>query len=317
MNLLLFKLRYIGDVLLTTPAVSLVRQAHPNDKITMVVNKGTEDILKYNTDLNEVIVVEKTNKYKNLLTILKQLRKTKYDISIDFASGDRAAWLALWSGAKLRIGLLSNEGFRRWINNCQVKYLESSHTVNLYIAIASEAPAIKSKNIKLQNSRLKLIYSEEDAKYARSIIYKNKLKDKNYVTVHLGCRYHVNKWGINNWVNLLNKLNIPVVFIGTQNDNETIREVSSNLKVKNISLAGGTTILQTAAVIAYSSGFIGHDSGPMHISAAMNVPVIGIFGKESNPVAWHPWTDNYVIISTNQSADDVYLQAKIMLTPKL
>jgi len=316
MNILLFKLRYIGDVLLTTPAISLLRKAYPDAHITMVVNKGTEDVIVYNPDLNEILTVDKTNKFKNLIFLLKKLRSRKFDFSVDFASGDRAAWLALWSGVSPRIGLASNEGFRRWINNIQVGWINGAHIVELYIAIASEAPIIKQNKIVPDNLKLKLFCSPKDIEFAKELLRENNLQEKNFIVAHTGCRYPHNRWDYENWIKLLKHLGLPVVFLGTADDIESIQKIQSALQIYSVSLAGQTTILQSATIMLQSLGFIGHDSGPMHIAAAMEVPVVGIFGKTSIPVIWHPWTDRYHIISTNQTAEEVLQPVRSLLIPK-
>ena len=120
-SILLFKLRYIGDVLMTTPAVRLLRQSYPDAHITMVVNKGTEDVIRHNPNIDRILTIDrdsvkKAPVYKRLyynLQFLRKLRGMRYDISIDFASGDRATFLSLLSGVPYRIGFSSREGWRR------------------------------------------------------------------------------------------------------------------------------------------------------------------------------------------------------------
>ncbi len=316
MNILLFKLRYIGDVLLTTPAISLLRKAYPDAHITMVVNKGTEDVIIHNPDLNEVLVVDKKNQFRNLIFLLKKLRSRRYKFSVDFASGDRAAWLALWSGASPRISIDINEGCRHWLNNTPVNWINGIHIVKMNIIIASESPLIKQNQIVPDDLKLKLHCSPDDIEFAKELLCKNNLQEKRFVVAHTGCRYPNNRWEYENWIKLLNSLSFPVVFLGTADDIDSIKKIRSALQIYSVSLAGQTTILQSAAIIRKSLGFIGHDSGPMHIAAAMEVPVIGIFGKTSDPVVWHPWTENYHIISTNQTAEEVLQPVKSLLIPK-
>lgn len=317
MNLLLFKLRYIGDVLLTTPAIRLLRKAYPQAHIAMVVNKGTEPILKHNPHLDEVLTVEKRGAgFLALLRLLRSLRQRRYEVSVDFASGDRAAWLSLWAGARLRIGLESREGFRRWINNRQVPYMPNEHTVKLYLSIASETPAIRDNRITLSDTSLELYTSEEDKTFAQSLLSKAGLLNTPFLIAHTECRYPQNRWSNEKWQGLLNGLGMPVVFVGSNEDKVSIQQIQTGLKIHSLCIAGETTLLQTAEIMRRAAGFIGNDSGPMHIAAAMGIPVIGIFGTSSDPVKWHPWTPNHRIVSTSASASDVLDMARLLLTPR-
>jgi ADP-heptose:LPS heptosyltransferase len=208
----------------------------------MVVNKGTEDVIVHNPDLNEILVVDKKNKFRNLVFLLKKLRSRRFNFSIDFASGDRAAWLALWSGASPRISIDIKEGFRRWLNNVQVNWINGIHIVKMNIAIASEAPLIKQNKIVPDDLKLKLFCSPKDIEFAKELLRKNNLQEKNFIVAHTGCRYPHNKWDYENWIKLLNNLSSPVVFLGIDDDIDSIKKIQSALYIYSVSLAGQTTI---------------------------------------------------------------------------
>ncbi|MGC8743996.1 MAG: glycosyltransferase family 9 protein [Verrucomicrobiia bacterium] len=304
MKILLFKLRYIGDVLLTTPAIKLLRKTFPESKITIIVNKGTEDVIKYNPNINQILVVDKNNSLKNSLQIIKEIRNGKFSISIDFASGDRAAWLSLLGGVPIRVGLFSTEGFRRWINHHQVKWTPGKHTVELYrdIAIAG----INKLNVKVQDCDMstEMYLNTIDEANINNYLKSNSLENKKYISVHIGCRYKENKWHIENWINLINYFKLPVVFIGASDVKDDVNAVMNKISYKSVSAVDKFTILETAALIKNSVLFIGHDSGPMHIAAAFGVPVAAFFGPKSDPVGWRPWCSNYCIIPTSSTVSD-------------
>jgi len=301
MNILLFKLRYIGDVLLTTPAIRLLRKTFPESNISIIVNKGTEDIIKYNPNINQILVVDKNNSVINSLHIIKEIRKGKFSISIDFASGDRAAWLSLLGGVPIRVGLFSTEGFRRWINHHQIKWAAGKHTVELYLDIA--IAAINKLNVKVVDSDIstELYLNSIDEVNIQNYLKFNKLDIKKYITVHIGCRYKENKWQIENWISLINYFKLPVVFIGASDVKEDVNAIINKISNKTLNAVDKFTILETAALIKNSALFVGHDSGPMHIAAACGVPVAAFFGQKSDPVGWRPWCSNYCIIPTSST----------------
>jgi len=312
-GILLFKLRYIGDVVLTTPSIRLLRNAFRTAHITMVVNKGTEQVIIHNPFLNQVLTVDNTQGLRNVITILKEIKRHSYDIAIDFASGDRAAWLALWSGAGLRIGLASNEGFRRWLNNIQVHWSGDLHMVELYLKLVCQVPGLLTHNIEPSDNRLEVFMSPSDIEFARSLLDKKGYLNKRFIIVHASCRYNQNSWPNWQWQKLLNNLAVNVVFVGKAQDDLIIKSIQAGLEIPSVSLAGETTILQTCALMQLSKGFIGYDSGPMHLAAAMGIPIVAIFGPKSDPIAWRPWTPTYLIIYTHQSIEQILPQVRSFL----
>ncbi|MBM3862110.1 MAG: glycosyltransferase family 9 protein [Verrucomicrobia bacterium] len=292
-NILLFKLRYIGDVLLTTPAIRLLRNTFPNADITMVVNKGTEDILRHNPHLNRVLTVDRAN---GTWPLIRALRERRYDLSVDFFSGDRAAWLSLFSGAPERIGLVSNAGFRRFIYNRQVPWVPG-HAVHLYLF-----PVEHFLGLKVTDTSLELHVGADDDQFAHRY-------GSGFVAIHMGARYPVNCWPRENWLELVNRLAAPVMFVGAQKEATDAKWILQQTKTPAVSLAGQTTILQLAALLKRAALFIGHDSGPMHIATAMGTKVIALFGPQSDVPSWRPWGEGHTVLPTSSSVEQVIASA--------
>lgn len=291
-SFLLFKLRFLGDVLMTTPSIRLLRRSYPDAHITMVVNKGTEDILHYNPHLNRVLTVDRK---AGMWPLLRTLRDRRYQVSVDFASGDRAAWLALLAGVPRRIAFWSPEGLRRFLNNQQVKGSAiPGHTVDLYLSFLREGLGIET-NDKTPD----LFTGSEDEAFAETLLAQHHLAERAFVIAHLGGRYAQNRWPLENWRQLVEKLPMPLVFVGAA------QEEGDAAQLKGISLVGKTTVLQFAALARRAAMFIGHDSGPMHIAAAMGTRAVALFGPTSDPVQWRPWGVGHVVLPTSSSVADV------------
>src|ERR687890_11915 len=110
-NILVIKLRYLGDVLLSTPVLTALRECFPTARLTMAVNRGTEDMVKWNPHLNEVFMVERGVIGKQLRSF-HQIRQRRFDCVIDLTDGDRSATLARYSGAPVRIGFNDEHRWR-------------------------------------------------------------------------------------------------------------------------------------------------------------------------------------------------------------
>jgi len=290
-SILLFKLRYLGDVLLTTPSIRLLRRSFPDAHITMVVNKGTDDVLRHNPHLNRLLTVE----HGNSRELARALRERHYDASVDFASGDRAAWLALLAGSPRRIAFWSPEGFRRFINNGQVKWPQTPmHTVDLYLSFLREGLGLTT-----EDKSPELFTGSEDEAFAEELLARHRLAKKGFILAHLGGRYAQNRWPLENWKQLTAALPMPVVFIGAAQD------AADAAQAGGLSLAGQTSVLQLAALARRAALFIGHDSGPMHIAAAMGTRVVALFGPASDATQWRPWGEGHVVLPTSSSVAEV------------
>ncbi|MBI5407459.1 MAG: putative lipopolysaccharide heptosyltransferase III [Nitrospirae bacterium] len=302
-SILLFKLRYAGDVLMTTPAIRLLRQGYPEARITMVVNKGTEDVLRHNPHLNQILtidreLIENAPFYTRLpyeWRVLKMLRKGNYDLSVDFDSGERAAFLALLSRASLRVGLRYPRGLRRLIFNRQVRIKGPLHTVERNLMLIEKTLGLIRKD-----DRLELDTGPEEDRRMALWLRRHRLFGKDLVVIHPGARFWFKRWPAKKWASLMDilqgELGLSVIITGGGREMEDVRAILSKMKTPVFSLAGQTTILELAALVRKATLFIGNDSGPMHIAAAMGTPVIALFGP-TDPSVWKPWGKGHVVIS--------------------
>ena len=120
-KILVMKFRHIGDVLLTAPLISTLKQAHSDHRIHAVVKPGTEAMLQGHPDLERLHILPKRgpdeSKAQFLLRQLRwiaRLRREKFDIAINTTEGDRGIILGLLAGAKQRWGLLKNRNEKWW-----------------------------------------------------------------------------------------------------------------------------------------------------------------------------------------------------------
>src|SRR6266511_1978191 len=107
LKILLIRLRLIGDVVLTTPAVRAIRQAFPDAQLTYVVERYAAPVVQHNPHLDRVLLIPPATGWPRLVqdfTLAQQIRHERFDMVVDFHGGPRASWLAWASGAPVRIG---------------------------------------------------------------------------------------------------------------------------------------------------------------------------------------------------------------------
>ena len=107
MNILVVRLRLIGDVVLTTPLLAGLKRRYPHARLTYVVEPAAAPVVAGNPHLNSLVVAPKRRglaRYRDDITVARRLRREQFDVAIDLHGGPRAAWLTWASRAPMRIG---------------------------------------------------------------------------------------------------------------------------------------------------------------------------------------------------------------------
>src|SRR2546427_1707127 len=290
-NILVIKLRYIGDVLLATPVLHALRDRFPDTRLTMLVNRGTEDILKWNPDVNEVLTVDRGTPAAQL-RLLGELRRRRFDCVLDLTDGDRSAILAKLSGAPVRIGF--NEE-RRWRGLLYTSVVQANALTH---RVARDLEAVRALGMEPKASPLVLCTSSEDDKEVAKLLEQGGMEGgasagdtRPLVLLHPGARYWFKAWPAERFAELADRLTddcgCRVLVGGDAHDKPVAERIRARARSAPTVLAGRTTLLQLAALLKRCAMFIGNDNGPMHIAAAMGTPVVALFGP-SDPAIWGP-----------------------------
>src|SRR5215217_3247644 len=107
MNILLIRLRLVGDVVFTTPAIRALRRRFPGARLTYLVERAAAPIVVGNPHLDEVLVIDRTRGWRRVrddLRLARRLRTRRFDLVIDFHGGPRSSWVTWVTGAPRRIG---------------------------------------------------------------------------------------------------------------------------------------------------------------------------------------------------------------------
>lgn len=104
---------------------------------------------------------------------------------------------------------------------------------------------------------------------------------------------------------LIERYGVKIIFVGGPGDEDVVKEVMSEMNTPSINLVGKTTFTQLAAVFKHCHLFIGGDSGPLHIAAAVGTPTIGIFGP-SDPKLVAPRGESHIAIWKGVSCSPCY-----------
>jgi len=301
-KILVIKFRHIGDVLLTAPLVTTLKEAHPGNRVSAAVKPGTEAMLEGHPDLDQLYILpvretteSKPHFFKRYLQWIWELRKERFDVAINTTEGDRGILLSYLAGAKIRVGLLKEKN-EKWWRRSMINYPAFSlpgrnHTVTRNLALA---------NLLTTNYRYKvaLNFSNNNLDSVQNLL-RSKGWEEGQPLIHI---HPTSRWLFKCWedgymaevIDWLEAKDHRVVLTAAPIETELQRadNILRHCNHQPIQLAGKLTLKQLAALSSISRLFFGVDSAPMHIAASQNTPVIALFGP-SGGFDWGPWPNEW------------------------
>lgn len=282
-RILVIKLDHIGDVLLSTPVFRALKERFSSANIDVLVRPFTAAIIENNPYIHKVLALnppwfkrEKTS----LLNLLRFITNNlfRYDLVVELHADPRNIFLANLVG-RYSIGYkIRGFGF---LFNKVAPYNGKKHIIqqNLDIVRSIDADASQKMDIFLNDS---------DMDSTRKLFDKYKIKRAFCIAPGTG---RINKFWFNDrWAGLADKLiekyQAKIIFIGSTDDKERIKEIVNSMKSDNyVNLVGKTSLKESATVIKQCDLFISPDTGPMHFAKAVDTPLVALFGPV-DPKIW-------------------------------
>jgi len=302
-RILVIKLRYLGDVLLTTPVYDALRAHFPEAFIAAVVNRGTEDMLTGHSAINKIFTMERnSNLFSDLqkqFQLIKEIRNLKFDMALDLTKNDRAAVLAWLSGAKKRWGYKPGKEERLSRSLLFTNLIAPGKNLHILERHLEMAKALGCSSLPAKPS---LYWSPEDRRACEARLQDNGVSgDLPYIVLHPTSAAIHKVWTAEGYAAICDYLSkkkgIRTILICGKDDEELRlnREICALAKGHPLNLGGKLSLKQTAVLLSNAVLFIGIDSGPMHMATAVNTPVVAIFGP-SRPWRWGPWGSGQVVV---------------------
>ena len=309
MKILIITLSGIGDALMFTPALKLLRKSLPDAELdALVMYRGAKEIFESNPNFNKVIhfnfLEEGASKS---LKFLLQLRK-KYDASINVYPANRKEYnfISFLIGAKERAGVVYLRKNRTNLNSLNnIKVLENDNVHNV------------RTNIKLCEALIGKKYSEEPP-LEFQITNEEKDKARKYfnevgisseelvVGFHPGCatlKNHIKRrWEPEKFAELAKKLinnhSVRILIFGGPEEKELKEQISSLINSERVNVVNAESLTKSSAIMQRCKIIVTNDSSQMHIAAALGLKVVAIIGP-TNQNYIHPWKTEHQIVSLN------------------
>jgi len=300
MRILLVRLRQIGDVVFTTPAIRALRERFPNAYLSYLVEPAAAPIVANNPHLDEIIVAPRISGVLGLAADLKlgaRLRARRYDLAIDFHGGPRASLLTWLSGAKERIGYdIAGRGWMYTRRVARPRELRARHSVenqwDLLTALGIAPPDRTAFPVEMASDAAAAARVRERLERA-GVDGAHQI-----VVIHVSAGNPFRRWPTEHFVTLATALasrdaNRRVVITSGPSEQDASRRVidrSRDRGAANVLSCGEFSIAELHALADRAALFIGGDSGPLHVAATTCVPIVGLYGPTLAERS-APWRD--------------------------
>jgi len=293
-NILIVRTDRIGDVVLTTPSIKALRQTFPEAKISILLTPLTKVLLENNPDLDEVILDDRQRDRWGVFgfwRLVGDLRQRSFDCAIVYHTKRRTNLACYLAGIPYRVGY-KNKKYGFLLNHPveDDRHLGKEHEAQYCLNV------LKSFQIDGNINDLSVSINEDATVYIDDLLKSNNIqRNETLITIHPGASDLAKMWPKENFAELIQamikKKVCRFVILGVKELAPIGDFLRKEVGDKVLDLTGLTDLAQLTALLHRTNLLISNDSGPVHIAAALQIPVVSLFTRNQpgiNPERWKP-----------------------------
>jgi heptosyltransferase-2 len=298
-KILIRSTNWVGDAIMTTPAVRTIRQNFPDAEITLLAYPWVADIFRASPHIDRLILYDKKGIHSGISGLLRlsgELREKSFDLAILLQNAFEAAFIALLAGIPVRAGYRRDARGLLLTHGIAIRReTRKQHQVYYYQGL------MRDLGMSCGPDELFLQLPAEIKRWAKAFIAS--LGAPRVVGLNPGAAYGpAKRWPAENYAELAGRLHretgATLLVFGTDADAETARIIKKVLPERVIDFSGKTSLAEAMALIDACDAFVTNDSGLMHVAAALKTPLVAIFGS-TDTVATGPFSENAVVLKKN------------------
>ena len=289
-RILVIKLDHLGDVLLATPVFSNLRRAYPNAELHALTGTWSRVVLEKHPDVNNVIEYNspafcrtgQPTSLRETFTLYRQLRRQKYGLIVELRSDWRTVWFAFLRFAPKRL----SRAALQVANKLGFAQFSGTHETTRNLDVLRQAGIPTSVETAIFS------VTTEDKKWASDFLATYQIDRQHpLIAIHPGSPIALKRWMPERYAELADWLiaqkRAQILYVGVKDEIPIITEIQALMRGESINIAGKTTLSQLASILPTCNVFIGNDSGPMHLAAAVGTQTVGLYGP-GDPTRFGP-----------------------------
>ena len=294
---------WIGDAVMTIPALRLLREIYPDANITLYTKRWAEGVFQDAEFLDRILVVENEGSgFRDTVREAKRVAAGKYDLGLLFTNSFQTAAVMRFAGVKKRIGY-SREG-RGILLTSPIKppgWKGERHEVHYYLNLLHELARRQNPNFADDEIRSSLPVSEDRRAKARERLSESGA-DLAKPSIGLGVgstNSEAKRWGEAKYASLADLFarnsDSNLLLFGSKEESEIAGQVTALSEADLIDLTGSTDLAMATAMLAELDLFVSNDMGLAHLAAAVGTKTLVVFGPTKD-VTTRPFGDNAQVI---------------------
>jgi heptosyltransferase II len=299
---------WVGDLVMATPVLTDLRRHYPDAEITAMCRSPLSDLLKKDAAIDELFcftpLPNDFARRQNLRSIIEKIRAGKYDLGLLLTNSFSSAWW-FWQGrVKRRLGYRGH-----WRRILLTDPMEPSE--NRLHQVESYKQLLLPLGIPMSESAPRLYVSEKEVAESKELLFQRGYRaGQPLIGINPGAAYGTAKcWPPERFralaLRLLQDPAFYVVFFGEDKTASLVKEICRGLPDRAINLAGVTNLRELACLIKDCDVLVTNDSGPMHIAAALDTPVVALFGS-TDDAATGPYGQRGAVINKHSSCSPCF-----------
>jgi len=298
-KILVFRLSSIGDIVLTSALIRCLKKQYPDAQIDFVIKKQFKQLVEFNPHLHTIYTINSSEGIRGLKKVKAAIKQEQYDVFLDIHKNMRSLFIMVGSGAKkkltykkhiLKRTLLTSLGLNKYktITPVYQRFIEAAKPIN--VQNDSEGTEL-------------FIPSNIDVKVLQVLLSNGLIGDKPYVLFCPGASFKNKQWLPERFVELakylLDKEHVNVVLSGGRAEEDICKYILQETNGRVVDLSVRFTILESAVIAKYAKAVVANDTGMLHISEALKVPVVGIYGPTSRQFGYYPILEKSEVVEVD------------------